>query len=416
MSGQSSQWMRKSSPSSKQGPMKATLPMSSLTRQNSNLMKSSSPTLSPTSAWKTRTSPDPSLSGVRSPGALNYRGKCKTLNTRISHDYTTSSCMRRTASLDTIYLTGQWPRDMYSGFLHIDKATQTDDCSGDSRKPHRCPEPTNGGNNEDKLEKYIRHRLQRSNKEGNSGSNSRERTSAFGLIMQPMTVSTEHGSQTATPPPFSPAHPVNIPVKSRQPMRSSIEGLNQEIERLVLKATATLSTEREEEKMQLVHQATPEGHRAPLADLLRSTRSVNTQTPAFTGSSHSSGPPSRDSGSPLVAGTMDISRPPSDLQGSGDSSPEQEARQLGTSPRINKFLAREPPDGCERVSLKFTEEASGRRPMLDLSLMDYCPIKPSVNFQFKPSLGSAFMPLAQSSRQTSSSLPSPSHEPSPPEL
>lgn len=64
-----------------------------------------------------------------------------------------------------------------------------------------------------------------------------------------MTVSTEHGSQTATPPPFSPAHPVNIPVKSRQPMRSSIEGLNQEIERLVLKATATLSTEREEEKV-----------------------------------------------------------------------------------------------------------------------------------------------------------------------
>lgn len=81
MSGQSSQWVRKSSPSSKQGPMKATLPMSSLTRQNSNLIQSqnSSPTLSPTSSWKSRTSPDPSLSGLRSPGAVNYRGELELL-------------------------------------------------------------------------------------------------------------------------------------------------------------------------------------------------------------------------------------------------------------------------------------------------------------------------------------------------
>lgn len=36
---------------------------------------------------------------------------------------------------------------------------------------------------------------------------------------------------------------------------------------------------------------TPEGHRAPLADLLRATRSVNTQTPAtdLPSSSYSSG-------------------------------------------------------------------------------------------------------------------------------
>lgn len=41
---------------------------------------------------------------------------------------------------------------------------------------------------------------------------------------------------------------------------------------------------------------------------------------------------------------------------SEDSSPEAEGKQLGTSPRINRFLAREPPDGCERVSMKFQEE------------------------------------------------------------
>uniref|UniRef100_A0A1B6HY80 Glucocorticoid-induced transcript 1 protein n=1 Tax=Homalodisca liturata TaxID=320908 RepID=A0A1B6HY80_9HEMI len=392
MSGQSSQWVRKSSPSSKQGPMKATLPMSSLTRQNSNLIQSqnNSPTLSPTSSWKSRTSPDPSLSGLRSPGAVNYRGRCK------RHGLEYLSTMRRTASLDAIYLMGQWPRDMYSGLLQVDKATQTDETMGDPRKAHRYTEP---GANEDKLEKYIRHRLQRVGKE----SSSRERTAAFSLMMAPLS-STEHGSQTATPPPFS---PVNLPGKHRTPMRSSIEGLNQEIERLVLKATSTLSTEREEEKMQMVHQATPEGHRAPLADLLRSTRSVNTQTPAFTSSSHSSGPPSRESGSPLVVGSLELnSRPSSELQGSGDSSPEQDSRP-GTSPRINKFLAREPPDGCERVSLKFSEDASNRKPMLDLSLMEMCPIKPSAACQFKPSLGSAFMPL---SRQAAASA-SASHEP-----
>lgn len=79
---------------------------------------------------------------------------------------------------------------------------------------------------------------------GKEGS-SRERTAAFGLMLSSLS-STEHGSQTATPPPFS---PVNLPNKHRTPMRSSIEGLNQEIERLVLKATSTLSTEREEEKV-----------------------------------------------------------------------------------------------------------------------------------------------------------------------
>lgn len=118
-------------------------------------------------------------------------------------------------------------------------------------------------------------------------------------------------------------------------MRSSIEGLNQEIEGLVLKNTAnnsdadhpvedkvaytslvTVSHEREKliikfgillprrllltstispsvfsQYARYREQITPEGHRAPLADLLRATRSVNTQTPAtdLPSSSYSSG-------------------------------------------------------------------------------------------------------------------------------
>ncbi|XP_068082031.1 protein FAM117B isoform X2 [Anabrus simplex] len=386
MSGQGSQRVRKSSPcSSKQGPMRATLPMSSLFRQGSSLRKSksNSPTLSPTSAWKTRISPEASLSGQRSPGSVNYKGKSKTLNSRTSESFSGSCVIRRTASLDAIYLKGQWPRErfyVYCGHLLVDKATQTEEWTSDQKKSHRCSDT---GNNEDKLEKYIRHRLQRANKDGTS---SRERTAAFGLILQPSlpsehitglpstgtnTVSSATGTSSAIAS-HSKAVPVNIPVKPivpRPPMRSSIEGLNQEIERLVLKSSGDpQDAEREEEK---TYQITPEGHRAPLAEMLRSTRSVNTQTPAggdFTGSSQSSG-------------------------GSRGSSPDQEAGKLGTSPHINKFLAREPPDGCEKVNLKFVEDT--RRPMIDLSQLDYCPMKPCVTFQLKPSLGSAFLPLQQ---------------------
>lgn len=36
--------------------------------------------------------------------------------------------------------------------------------------------------------------------------------------------------------------------------------------------------------------------------------------------------------------------------------------------------------------------------MIDLSELDYCPLKPCVTFQLKPSLGSAFLPLQQPAR------------------
>ena len=36
--------------------------------------------------------------------------------------------------------------------------------------------------------------------------------------------------------------------------------------------------------------------------------------------------------------------------------------------------------------------------MIDLSKLDYCPLKPCVTFQLKPSLGSAFLPLQQTAR------------------
>jgi hypothetical protein len=54
--------------------------------------------------------------------------------------------------------------------------------------------------------------------------------------------------------------------------------------------------------------------------------------------------------------------------GSRSSSPDQEAGRLGTSPHINKFLAREPPDGCEKVNLKFVEDT---RYVCGMTLSDY---------------------------------------------
>ncbi|CAH1404421.1 unnamed protein product [Nezara viridula] len=354
MSVQGSQWVRRS-PSSKQGPLKATLPVSSLTRQNNSIKegRSKSPSLSPSVSCKVRISPDTNISGLRSPGAVNYKGKNEALRPRVGPGYVPS--MRRTASLDTIYLTGQWPREsLYLSNLQVDRSTQTEDWYGDPRKVLRHQD----SGNEDKLEKLIRHRMQRT-KEGSS----RERTAAFSLL---------GGGDTH--------------ISHRHRMRSSIEGLNQEIERLVLRSTPSFGgLEREERKGV---ENTPEGHRAPVADLLRETRSVNTQTPAFT--APSSGPPSRNSPGGGPFSNISDSRPSSEMHDvSEDSSPEQEGRGLGTSPRINRFLAREPPDGCERVSTRFTED---RRPMVDISEMDY-PLKPSMNFQLKPSLGSAFQPL-----------------------
>ncbi|XP_015111374.1 glucocorticoid-induced transcript 1 protein isoform X1 [Diachasma alloeum] len=426
MSG--SQRMRKSSPCSttKQGPMRATLPVSSLlrqSRQGSSLRKSNSnsPTVSPTNAnaWRARISPDTSASsGQRSPGSLSYKAKSKTLTGRGSDGLSGNQNIRRTASLDTIYLKGQWPRDSYyvhTSLLLVDKSTQTDEWSSEPRKmthSRHQTEPTNISQDEKlPMDKYIRQRLQRTNKESTS---CRERTTAFGLIMPggpPPALPGDHtvllpsiASQISIQNQFSlstKASPMNIPVKPmRTPMRASVEALNQEVEGLVLTPNSNSNDPDhpvEDKYARYREQMTPEGHRAPLADLLRATRSVNTQTPAtdLPSSSYSSGPPSRNSESPLIPGLLDTSRPSSDLPqgGSRGSTPDQEREgRLGTSPHINRFLAREPPDGCEKVNLKFVEDA--RRPMIDVSKLDFHP-KPCQGFQLKPSLGSAFLPLQQ---------------------
>ncbi|KAJ6627058.1 Protein FAM117B, partial [Pseudolycoriella hygida] len=220
----------------KMGPIKATIPISSLLRgpiasktsaSGSNMFMALSPPMRHIS---------PEHSGHRSPGALNTTGKPRNID----------SCMRRTASLDALYLRPSWSISASCTILQVDKSTQTEESFLDRSKG------AGGGyldvSSDLKIEKVIRQRLQKTQRGEHSVSS--------------QTLSPIHAKATPVLIP-----PRQIPSHTR-PMRSSVEGLNQEIEKLVLNPCQQ-------------HTGTPEGHRAPIADLLHgdATRSVNTQTP-----------------------------------------------------------------------------------------------------------------------------------------
>ncbi|KAL1460154.1 hypothetical protein WDU94_012091, partial [Cyamophila willieti] len=303
--------------SPRQQPLKAFLPISSVTKKDASSVnwksESNSPSLlSPTIGWKNQSYVE---SGLCSPGASS-RGYPKLF-------YTDPLSLKRTASFDTIYLQPSFNHKNHYVYgnahttLCIDKSTQTSDAG--SKFKHDIV------SDEEKQDKFFRQRFQRkdcSNSSSISGS-----------------TPTEHITTQTTP------------VHRGGTIRNSVEGLNQEIERLVLRNTSLLNIEREEDK------DISEGHRAPLAEILGLIRSVNTQTPGenYTPSSlSSSGPPSRgDLDSPLGGRPLAFSRPASEDSSPGAGDPGSKP---GASPKINKFLAREPPDGCERVNLKFIED------------------------------------------------------------
>uniref|UniRef100_A0A182P020 Uncharacterized protein n=1 Tax=Anopheles epiroticus TaxID=199890 RepID=A0A182P020_9DIPT len=357
--------------------------------------KSLSATLSPPVR---HISPEHAICGNRSPGALTCKGKI--LN---------EGCIRRTASLDALYLR---PSPAWSlvtpTLLQLDKATQTEESflertrsgagnstggggmlsAGATSQPTATdgamgPSPSSTSSSpvitrtdattptDLKMEKVIRQRLQRTHRGEHSVSS--------------QTLSPNHGKVQVMEENkggkligFNLSHqakasPMSIPTRTCppvhiRPMRNSVEGLNQEIEKLVLYPGQQHSCRAE---LEMYSRGTPEGHRAPLADLFHGagtvslvggpgdTRSVNTQTP--------------------LGDTL------SSDDGSQSTSPDEGAVTTSASPRINKFLAREPPDGCEKVNLKLTEA--------DTSTNTACFKPCTTAFQLKPSLGSAFQPL-----------------------
>lgn len=354
-------------------PMKAFVPVSSLLVRGSGSLHCATATSGSASAKSLSATLSPpirhispehvALSGNRSPGALTYKGKV--LN---------EGSMRRTASLDALYLrpVPAWSL-VTSTLLQLDKATQTEESFLERTRGSTWTASTTGsGPSADsspvitrtaevttpttdlKMEKVIRQRLQRTHRGEHSVS-----------------------SQTLSPN-HAKASPVSIPPRTcppvhMRPMRNSVEGLNQEIEKLVLYPGQPHTCRSE---LEMYSRGTPEGHRAPLADIFHAaggctggppgmmamssdTRSVNTQTP--------------------LGDTL------SSDDGSQSTSPDEGgAAVTSASPRINKFLAREPPDGCEKVNLKLTEADTST---------NTTHFKPCVAFQLRPSLGSAFQPL-----------------------
>ncbi|XP_031438366.1 protein FAM117B isoform X4 [Clupea harengus] len=185
---------------------------------------------------------------------------------------------------------------------------------------------------------------------------------------------------------------VPIPIsKSTTPrFRNSVEGLNQEIERIIIRDTS----ERDEV---IVPQDVPDGHRAPppLPQRSSSTRSIDTQTPSGgglgPGGNQSNSSSRSDSVSPSYLSILNDSSPLPD----DDTLSESKEKELGpisplpkyaSSPKPNNsyMFKREPPEGCEKVK---AFEESQPRPLQEIPSY-LCPDRNKVNFI--PKSGSAF--------------------------
>uniref|UniRef100_A0A671L8L1 Protein FAM117B-like n=2 Tax=Sinocyclocheilus TaxID=75365 RepID=A0A671L8L1_9TELE len=136
---------------------------------------------------------------------------------------------------------------------------------------------------------------------------------------------------------------IPIPISKSTPprFRNSIEGLNQEIERIIIRDTV----ERDEI---IVPQDVPDGHRAPppLPQRSSSTRSIDTQTPSNggLGSNRSNSSSRADSVSPSYLSILN------DTVGN-NLGPWSPLPKYASSPKPNNsyMFKREPPEGCERV-------------------------------------------------------------------
>uniref|UniRef100_A0A671K6Z6 Protein FAM117B-like n=1 Tax=Sinocyclocheilus anshuiensis TaxID=1608454 RepID=A0A671K6Z6_9TELE len=284
--------------------------------------------------------------------------------------------IRRTSSLDALtapYLSGHWPRDANHAPCAPcmrDKSTQTPSAWADEcgEKKRGCHKRSASCGSTDQLKEIVklRQQLQRS-KHSSRHYRDKERKSPF---------NGNHAafSQSQAPIPKSVLISIPISKSSVSRFRNSVEGLNQEIERIIIRDTG----DREE---QLIPQEAPDGHRAPppLCQRSASSRSIDTQTPLGTtaGSNHSNSSSRSQSISPTFLNVP--SEPCSD-----NLAPSSPLPKYASSPKPNNsyMFKREPPEGCERVKV-FTEETPPQEIPQFL-----CPDRNKVNFI--PKSGSAF--------------------------
>ncbi|XP_062852926.1 protein FAM117B isoform X2 [Trichomycterus rosablanca] len=258
-----------------------------------------------------------------------------------------------------------------------DKATQTPRAWVDERRRGSHKRSASCGST-DQLKEIakLRQQLQRS-KRSSRHRRDKERKSPFNgnhAIIQ---------SQSQMPKTIL----IPIPISRTTPprFRNSIEGLNQEIERIIIRDT----TERDEVIVDV-----PDGHRAPppLPQRSSSTRSIDTQTPSgrSLGGNHSNSSSRADSVSPsylsILNDTMGNSPLNDDALNDRDIGPYSPLPKYAASPKPNNsyMFKREPPEGCERVKVF---EENQPKPLQEIPPY-LCPDRNKVNFI--PKSGSAF--------------------------
>ncbi|XP_067299643.1 protein FAM117B [Pseudorasbora parva] len=303
--------------------------------------------------------------------------------------------IRRTSSLDALtapYLSGHWPRDVNHAPCAPcmrDKSTQTPSAWADEcgEKKRSCHKRSASCGSTDQLKEIVklRQQLQRS-KHSSRHHREKDRKSPF---------NGNHAAFIQSQAPIPKSVLISIPISksSVSRFRNSVEGLNQEIERIIIRDT-------EDREEHLIPQEAPDGHRAPppLCQRSASSRSIDTQTPLgiAAGSNHSNSSSRSQSISPtfLSVPSEPCSDSPSPHEDETladgcekDLAPSSPLPKYASSPKPNNsyMFKREPPEGCERVKV-FTEETQAR-PTREIPQF-LCPDRNKVNFI--PKSGSAF--------------------------
>ncbi|XP_056153753.1 protein FAM117A-like isoform X1 [Lampris incognitus] len=262
--------------------------------------------------------------------------------------------MRRTMSLDAIvgpYLQGHWPKEAeaLSRPQRRDISTQTPESWSDRT-------------------------------ESKKGTACHKRSASWGSM--------DH-LQESQPVPI-PLGPLS---RLAPRLRCSVEGLNQELEGMLVSVT----TQHQRRLLEV-----PDGHRAPVptqscssasqSDALTTSLSESFSNSSSPSSSLSSSPATKDLSGNLDQSLLDglemiLLSPLSAVSESDPSAPPV----LSSSPRPNKSLCflREPPEGCEKV--RVWEEVSTPR-LPKPSLISSRPDPNKVNFT--PYGGSAFCPVS----------------------